>query len=488
MLSKTSYRFTIRRAMLAGLVVMLLNACSLSLFNLPDLFPPTVTPSYPIPPTPTPQPQAEVSFTVSLPAPLLPNETVNLSVVDEVTGIAMNAASYRMTAVDALHYMVTIPFAVNSVVKYRYVRQSTLPVPEDDPLDRPVRYRMIHVATGGVVQDLVASWADSKFTGSTGRVTGTVTDPGGSPLTNILVALGGEQTLTDSSGTFVFDSILPGTQNLLTYSLDGTYTTFQQGVVVAADKRTRPVVTMTAAPMVSVIFTLIVPAGTAPTVPIRLAGNLLQLGNTFGDLNGGLSTVGSRMPVLTPLADGRFTITLSLPAGADVRYKYTLGDGFWNAEHLTNGAFVLRQLVVPQTAGPVMISDLVETWQAGPSAPITFEVTVPASTPVGDIVSVQFNPYGWTEPLQMWPLGGNRWAYTLYSPLNMLGTFEYRYCRNDQCEAAGDMQTLPGHSGRLVSTSLIAQDIQDVVTDWNWMQPFTPSPVVGVPVTPRKVF
>ena len=68
-------------------------------------------------------------------------------------------------------------------------------------------------------------------------------------------------------------------------------------------------------------------------MPIRLAGNLYQLGDTFGDLQGGLSTVATRMPVLAPLPDGRYSITLALPAGADIRYKYTLGDGFWNAEH-----------------------------------------------------------------------------------------------------------------------------------------------------------
>jgi hypothetical protein len=243
------YRLTIKRAALAGLIVLLLNACSFSLLNIPDLFPPTATPSYPIPATPTPQPQATITFNVTLPAPLLPNENVNVSVVDEVTGLAMNPANYPMTMVDALHYTTTVPFAINSVVKYRYVRQSTLPVLEDDPLDRPIRYRMVYVSASGAVQDLVASWTDSLFSGPTGRVTGTVTDSAGAPLTNILVVLGGEQTLTDSTGTFVFDSILPGTQNLVAYAMDGTYTTFQQGVVIAADKRTRPTVTMTAAPL-----------------------------------------------------------------------------------------------------------------------------------------------------------------------------------------------------------------------------------------------
>jgi hypothetical protein len=67
-------------------------------------------------------------------------------------------------------------------------------------------------------------------------------------------------------------------------------------------------------------------------MPLRLAGNLLQLGNTFSDLRGGLSLVADRMPVLSSLPDGRYSVSLFLPAGADIEYKYTLGDGFWNSE------------------------------------------------------------------------------------------------------------------------------------------------------------
>src|SRR5574342_621727 len=65
---------------------------------------------------------------------------------------------------------------------------------------------------------------------------------------------------------------------------------------------------------------------------VALGGNLLQLGNTFSDLRGGLSTVADRMPVLTPLPDGRYSVSLFLPVGAEIEYKYTMGDGFWNAE------------------------------------------------------------------------------------------------------------------------------------------------------------
>ena len=86
----------------------------------------------------------------------------------------------------------------------------------------------------------------------------------------------------------------------------------------------------------------------------------------------------------------------------------------------------------------------------------------------------------------MWPLGNNRWVYKLYGPLNMLGSFHYRYCRNDQCGSADDAQTA-GESaqGRIVSTSLIGENIQDNVAAWVWWPEAEPGTLVAVPVKVR---
>ncbi|MEZ0394804.1 MAG: carboxypeptidase regulatory-like domain-containing protein [Anaerolineales bacterium] len=474
--------------LLIGLLALTLNGCTFSLLDIPGLSPATPTSPYPPTPIPSLQPVAEITFRVALPLPLLPGETLLLSVVDEVTGLSLNPSNYPMTAEDALHYSVTIPFTPGSVVKYRYVRQATLPILEDDSADQLVRYRMYYVTGPGLVEDVVAGWSDAPFAGPTGRLSGQVVDAAtGAAIPNILIAAGGQQTLTDSSGAFYIEGLPPGTHNLVAYALDGSYMTFQQGARIETGRRTPVTISLTAAPMVNVIFTVIMPHETAPvTAPVRLAGNLLQLGNTFGDLRGGMNTVASRMPVLSPLPDGRYTITLALPAGADIRYKYTLGDGFWNAEHRNNGSFVVRQLIVPQGQTTLLVEDAIETWRAGNSAPILFDVSVPANTPVGDIVSIQFNPYGWTEPIPMWPMGNNRWRYQLFSPLNMLGTFEYRYCRNDQCGVADDLQTSAGRHGRPVSTALIAQNLQDSISAWNWLPANPNGQLVGVSVTPRS--
>ncbi len=479
---------SLRRVLvLASLFALLLNACNLSLLNIPGLTQPPATTVTPAGPSTTLQPSAAITFRVALPTPLLSGEVLYLSVVDEVTGLGLNPVNYAMQGMDAVHYSVTIPFTINSIVKYRYMRQGKLPILENNPADKTVRYRLYYATNSGEVDDVVSVWADSLFNSPNGRITGQIIDSSNSnPIPGILIVAGGEQALTDSSGRFNLEGLPVGTHNLVAYSMEGAYQTFQQGARVEAEKSTPVTFSLAPASMVNVTFLVSFPTSSFQNLPIRLAGNLSQLGNTFGDLQGGLSMVAARMPLLSPMPDGRYTMTIPLPSGADIRYKYTLGDGFWNAEHGADGAFVVRQFVVPATQSPLQIQDTVSTWQAGTAQPILFEVTVPANTPASDIISIQFNPYGWTEPMPMWPRGNNQWVYQLNSPLNMLGDFEYRYCRNDQCGVADDAKTGPGMLGRPVSTSLTPEDLQDTVNSWAWVQPEAPAAVVGLPVTQRQ--
>jgi hypothetical protein len=222
---------------------------------------------------------------------------------------------------------------------------------------------------------------------------------------------------------------------------------------------------------VKLIFTTTVPEGTLPAVPIRLAGNLDQLGNTFADLSGGVSTLASRMPTLTPLKDGRYTLEIELPAGAYLEYKYTLGDGFWNSEYTPNGDFRVRTMTVPDIN--TIIEDQIDNWGDNSTAgPILFDLIVPPSTPDFDHISIQFNPFGWTESIPMWKLGEDHWVYMLFSPITQLEEFVYRYCRNDQCGRADDSLT-PGNSptGRIIEITGGTQTIEDAVDSWYWMQP-----------------
>jgi hypothetical protein len=477
-----------RRLIVTALVLILSGqACTLSLFDFSGVTPgaPTQSPLIPAAPTNTPMPVAQTTFVVTLPEPLQPGETLVIAVMDEVTGLAQNATYYPMTSRDQFTYSGVLPLPFNSVVKYRYVRRGASQVIEDTSLGTAIRYRLHHVASPADVVDIVADWADKAYVRPTGIIQGHVYNADtGSPLPNILINAGGTQYLTDSTGRFELPGMPVGTHNLVAYSMDGMYQTFEQGALVAESKVTDVDIRIKPNPSVNVTFNVRVPADTVPGVPVRIAGNLLQLGNTFADLQGGLSTNTERMPIMSLQADGSYMTTIRLPVGANIQYKYTLGDGFWNAEHHKDGAWVVREFIVPPQ--DVVFQNTVETWAAGNSSPILFEVTVPSVTPPGDIIYLQVNPYGWTEPLPMWPLGNNRWAYKLYGPLNILGSFGYRYCRNAQCGSADDAETsTPNTNGRQAITSLTGQDIQDTVVNWKWFENPEPGTLVGSTIASR---
>ncbi|MEW6400687.1 MAG: carboxypeptidase regulatory-like domain-containing protein [Chloroflexota bacterium] len=476
----------LRRAMLVAMVLLISGqACTLSLFQFPTPESPTQPPIVGGP-SPTPQPMAQTTFVATLPEPLQPGETLALAILDEVTGLSFNATYYPMTARDALTYTAVLPLSLNSVVKYRYVRRSSAQVLEDSTLGTPVRYRLYHVVAQGEVYDIVADWTDKNYARPKGTLQGRVFNVDtGTPLPSMLVSAGGMQYLTDSAGRFDISGLPVGTHNLVVYSLDGMYLPFQQGATVADGLTTNVDLRVKPTPLVNITFLVAVPANTVPGAPVRVAGNLLQLGNTFADLQGGLSTSADRMPIMSLQPDGRYSTTVSLPVGTHIHYKYTLGDGLWNAEHKAGSEWMLREFIVPPN--DLILEDAVETWEAGASSPILFEVTVPATTPPGDIISIQFNPYGWTEPIPMWPLGNFRWAYKLYSPLNMLGSFGYRYCRNGQCGSADDGATAGNSSaGEQIETSLAAQDIKDTVASWMWFEEIEPTTLVGANIVARQ--
>ena len=418
------------------------------------------------------QPLAAVTFQVEIPPETPSDQSILFSILDEVTGLALNISRQEMQKIDDLTYSITLPFPVGANIKYRYARQDLYIAEEHTTDSRPVRYRIYRVDGPGTVQDIVSTWSDYTYNGPTGRIMGKVTDiQKNQPIPNILVTAGGAQTVTTSNGNFLLEGLPPGVHNLVLYAFDGSFRTFQQGAAIAAKSTTPAEVNMSEAPLVKVAFTVSAPDDTLPAVPIRLAGNLEQLGNTFANLSGGMNTLASRMPTLTALSDGRYSLEIELPSGAYVEYKYSLGDGFWNAEHTRKGDFRVRTLTVPEA--DTQIENRIDNWgNLSDAGPILFDLNVPPSTPKYDFVSIQFNPFGWTEPIPMWKLGDNHWVYMLYSPITSQENFTYRYCRNDQCGRADDEAT-PGDdsAGRSLSISEGMQSINDTVDAWFWFKP-----------------
>src|SRR5687767_12269964 len=98
------------RQILLFIVILALTsqACAISLLEWPIFPTPGGNTNPTAGPSPTPPPRAQMTFTVRLPEPLPANEILALSVLDEVTGLSLNAVDYQLTAVDTITYSVTL--------------------------------------------------------------------------------------------------------------------------------------------------------------------------------------------------------------------------------------------------------------------------------------------------------------------------------------------------------------------------------------------
>jgi hypothetical protein len=383
---------------------------------------------------------SETVFEVTLPEKLEHNEIMYLEILDEVTGIALNPTRYEMQSKDDFTFFVRISIINGSSVKYRYVKRSDIDVIELCPDGNQVHFRTFIADRPTVKRDIISSWTNKGTAFPTGEISGFVFDAKTNlPIPEIFISVNGISTYSSSDGYYQIRNIPIGDHNLVAFHPDGLYQPFQQGAVIADNAVTPASFGMDLAKIVEITFDIEVPENTVQGAQLRFIGNFYSLGNVFAEINGGTSIVSSRAPLLENLGNRKYSITLELPSGADLRYKYSLGDGFINAEYSANGNFRTRQLIVPDK--DTRIVNLIESWSSKDITPITFQVTSPNNTPDSDYVSIQFNPFMWMPPIQTWKTGENQWSYTLYSPFEFLDQTQFRFCRNDQCGYADDSST-----------------------------------------------
>jgi hypothetical protein len=450
------------------------------------------TPSGPTPvsiPSPTPMPSTEVFFFVLPPEGTSPQSKLSLVLLDEVTGFAYNPNPVPMTRMEDGRWQVRLTPPVGSLIHYRYTREAPAAADEIGTTGAPITYRVAHSSAQTQVNDIISAWSDAPYQGQTGRIIGRIFNKeSGGGLPEMLVSTAGRNTFTDGEGAFRIEGLPPGLHTLTVFSTDGAYQTAQQGVVIAAQSTTPVELGLLPAQMVQVTFEVTVPADTIPGTSVRIAGSLRQLGNTFGLLTGGLSTSSALMPTLTLVDPTHYLGVVTLYTGADLRYKYTLGNGLWNAERDSKGAFLTRQLIVPDD--DIIVADTISTWHSGQQGSLNFSVSVPDSTPVTDLISLQFNPFTWFDPLPMWRLDEDEWFYVLHGPLDFNGSLGYRYCRNLQCSSADDeVSAGPDAVGRPVTTSRVSQDLIDEVIAWKWWDLASEAATVVAPeISPRSDF
>jgi len=386
---------------------------------------------------------SETVFEATLPVNLPETDTVFLEIIDEVTGIDLNPTRYPMEKKDDRSVFARIPITNGSLVKYRYVLRSESDVIEKNANGNQIEYRMALVKRPSIINDSILNWTDDPIQGLQGEISGYVFDQKTNlPVPDVLVSINGLNSVTGPNGFYEINQLPVGEFRLTAAHINGIYEPFQQGAVIAENALTPASFGMEAAKLVNVSFELRVPENTLPEAPIRMIGNTVSTGNMLTAFNAGTSVVPARAPKLDRSGDGLYSLIMELPAGLDFRYKYSLGDGFVNAERSENSDFYTRQFIVPDR--DTKVKNVVYSWGDDPSInPIEIEITIPADTGDAESISIQFNPYEWMTPIPTWKHSDNQriWSYALYGPFEYLDSAQFRICKNDQCGKADDALT-----------------------------------------------
>jgi hypothetical protein len=383
---------------------------------------------------------SEIVFEVTLPSEFESDSIVFLEILDEVTGISLNPQRYKMEPKDNFSLFIRRPLKKETLVHYRYLKKADVDQVEHDANGKQIYYRTHLVNHPDVVQDKISSWSNKISTFPIGKISGFVYDKKTDlPIRGMNVSINGENTVTLSDGFYEIGKIPTGEYNIVAYHPDDLYEPFQQAAVIAENAVTPASFGMDKAKLIKVTFNVEVPENTTKGAPLKIIGDTLSLGTIFSKNENIDSLMASRAPLMDYLGDGKYSTTLEFPSGADLRYKYTLGNGFINAEYTSDGSLITHQLIIPKK--DTVITNQIESWSSENESPITFKVTLPNDTPIEDVVSIQFNPFKWMQPIQMWKTENNSWVYSLYGPFEYLDNSQFRFCRNDLCGIADDIKT-----------------------------------------------
>ena len=377
--------------------------------------------------------EVAVTFQVLLPENSTGDEPLYLTLLDTLTGELINPLHLEMQKDGERSYTVEVSAPVGSVLEYRYTLGEGK-LPEAGKAGVNFSHRRFYVdGPAHVVTDVIVVWRGEEIEFEDGAIHGQIVSAeGGAALGNIVINVSGVETRSSVDGEFIVGGLQQGLHNIVALSPSGDYLPFQQGALVAAGTETPAVFEMQPVEALTVNFLVSLPEDHVPGVPLFLISNLAGQQKLQPDSYN---------------AEGQAVFTVELPSLQDIRYKYSLGDGFWNAEHLATGEYLTRQIILDPEMDGIVIADQVGSWQAGRSAPIWFEASLAA--PQGEAPYIQFRFTDWTEAIQMWPLGEGQYAYKLNSPTNFAAPLQYRYCQDAFCLHPEDFEGTRSVTGNL---------------------------------------
>ena len=417
-----------------ALTLLILSGCSLGSSEI-------IASDFPLPE------MVEVTFQSLVPKGSDISHGITFTLLDLLTGEEINPQHLLMDQEGDRSFSIRFSVVKDSLISYRYERGDIDRVLEADSEGNAINHRLYFVdGPGHVVTDIIASWVGQESHLEVGSIRGTIINAESEEnAENLMINVSGIQARSMQNGEFIIDGLLQGLHNIVVYSEIGEYIVFQQGALIASGLETPAEVVILPSQLINVNFIVSLPEEHVPGVPVFLISNLA---NIHGLIPNGLNS------------EGQLLFTAELPIGIDIRYKYSMGDGFWNAEHLANGEYLSRQLVLNEDMDGLIVHDEIANWAAGNSAAIWFEVR----NSVGEIDSlyIQFKFVDWTPAIQMWSLGSGVFAYKLNSPTNFAAPLEYRYCQDSFCvnsESAPETRSVRGNVESV-------QYIEDQISGW----------------------
>lgn len=406
-----------------------------------------------------------VEFNVEVREPISENETIVLSILDPITGLGVNPRFYEMKKNSPSLFQAQIQLPKTSTIYYKYLVQGNSQNAEVSSFGEPIDYRMYFNEDGGAVHDILAKWKGSQVPERYGQIRGTINDSvTGEPIPDIQINVSGIEAVTNGLGKFEINGLLSGENRITIRSIDGTYASYQQAALIEEGMATEANIALVKTELVKVTFSGKSLNHNFSMQSVRIIGDWGAAQSIDEASTTNLENANIGAFALTDQGNGEFSVTLLLPAGGTFQYKYTFGDGFWNAEKNSVGDFVVRHIIVPVNDSE--FRDDIFGWSPDPEVqPVTLHVTVPPSTPSNEIITVQLNPYDWTSPLPMQRIGDGIWQIDLYQPLPVLTAIDFRFCRNYSCERGIEAMVSDGQT-RTIDFASQNKYYENSVAEW----------------------
>lgn len=417
-------------------------------------------------------------------------DEISLDILDLVSGVNHNLERYVLEKTEN-GFRLNAMLPQGSTIAYRYTLTHPIEVNETQTDGSALPFRLIVVRENLVVNDTIAGWPEAPYNGPLVDLNGAIADDETeAPLADVLINVAGKTALTDMNGRFFIRGLPVGKHNLVATLADGSYLSFQQEVNMVENLATLAIIRMTPLPVVTLTFVM-TPPNEAVGAPVRIAGNLRQLGQTFSDMLAGSGVQAVNMPLMARDANGNYVSQINLYSGSSIRYQYTLGDAVINNERGQDGSRYVREFIVPDK--DMIIEDSVSTWRVQQQSPMSFFATTPSNNSAADQTYIQFNLGSWSNPIPMWPMGNDQWML-VYNPRSLSGeSVIYRYCRNADCSLGEE--SYPNTTPRSFTVGTTTE-VRDTIDAWRMWDPsaqvssayspvsFDPEALIGVELDP----